>query len=241
MLASPITGHRAVECPAARGLIVEHTTTSEIPRRRTKRVIVPSDPTISARTDCRRAPCLFPALQLHDQASVFHLRLDRRSARRRMCPFGLADLVGNKALHQPRMWSWGCDTGVLGATCDLRVGRDGTCVELRALGQLKLSTRSPPRGSRDQRPRRQCQAGPTSHDKPPLRPRSGQASTSCCSNREAGRAAVPLVTFEHVANMTAVADRELIATFAWRRESHCILTFSCRISLAFALVCFLRG
>jgi len=55
--------------------------------------------TISAQTDCRLVPCLFPALQLRDQASEVPLRVDGRSARRRMC-HSPRDFVGNNALNQ---------------------------------------------------------------------------------------------------------------------------------------------
>jgi hypothetical protein len=55
---------RAVGSPAPCGLTVESATTSEIPRRRAKRLISASAPTISAQRDYRLVPCLFPALQL---------------------------------------------------------------------------------------------------------------------------------------------------------------------------------
>src|SRR5215470_7952304 len=48
--------HRAVGYPAPAGLTVECATTSEIPRRRAKRLINPSPPTISAQTNCRLVP-----------------------------------------------------------------------------------------------------------------------------------------------------------------------------------------
>ena len=76
----------------------------------------------------------------------------------------------------------------------------------------QLSTRSHP-SSVARAPSAKAMSGrATSHDKPRLRTRSSQASTSCCSDREARRAAEPLVMFEHGANMTAVADRRLIAS-----------------------------
>jgi len=89
--------HRAVVYPAPPGLTVEYAATPEIPRRRAKRLISASAPTISAQTDCRLVPCLFPAPQLRDQASEVPLRVDGRSARRRMCHS--ASLTSSGTMH----------------------------------------------------------------------------------------------------------------------------------------------
>jgi hypothetical protein len=89
--------HRAVGYPPPPRLTAERATTSEIPRRRAKRLIGASAPTISVRTDCRLVPRLFPALRLQDEASAVPPRLDRRSARRRMCQS--ASLTSRGTMH----------------------------------------------------------------------------------------------------------------------------------------------
>jgi hypothetical protein len=75
--------HRAVGYPAAPGLTVECATTSEIPRRRAKRLISPS-PDHLGTNRLSVGAFLIPPLQLQDQASAVALQLDRRSAHRRM-------------------------------------------------------------------------------------------------------------------------------------------------------------